>query len=106
MADEDDIPKLNAPEESSEAPAQTLPEEQTMVTEVPSEPELDEEEEDEEPPPEPEPAPRGIAELPASPEGPAQLPTAGAVVRSPWYRHGSLAVWALPAAVAPCNTSA
>ena len=57
MADEDDIPKLNAPEESSEAPAQTLPEEQTMVTEVPSEPELDEEEEDEEPPPEPEPAP-------------------------------------------------
>lgn len=57
MADEDDIPKLNAPEESAEASAQAQSEEQILVTEAPSEPELDEEEEDEEPPPEPEPAP-------------------------------------------------
>lgn len=57
MADEDDIPKLNAPEEDSDALTADPAAAQAAVDEAPSEPDFEEEEEDEEPPPEPEPAP-------------------------------------------------
>jgi chemotaxis protein MotB len=57
MADEDDIPKLNAPEENSDALTADPAAAQAAVDEAPSEPDFEEEEEDEEPPPEPEPAP-------------------------------------------------
>ena len=65
MADEDEIPKLNAPEQGSEEGLEESPEEslkaaaeqQPVDAEEAPVPELEEEEEDEEPPPEPEPAP-------------------------------------------------
>ena len=65
MADEDQIPKLNAPEEASEKDSEkdleesvtaSVEEQPTDAEEAPV-PEVEEEEEDEEPPPEPEPAP-------------------------------------------------
>jgi len=57
MADEDEILKLNAPEEGSGEPVDALAEDQATAAEAPPAPDLEEEEEDKEPPPEPEPAP-------------------------------------------------
>jgi chemotaxis protein MotB len=65
MAEEDEIPKLNAPEQGSEEGLEESPEEsvkaaaeqQPVDAEEAPVPEPEEEEEDEEPPPEPEPAP-------------------------------------------------
>ena len=64
MADEDEIPKLNAPEQGSEEGLEESPEESLKRLRNNSRLmlkkrlcELEEEEEDEEPPPEPEPAP-------------------------------------------------